>query len=153
MMELSESLFDIVDSVLSWEQAHKEYHIRRRLLDFISSGDRFSLELYRFFLKSSALVMAKRDNKIPEARVLFRIANDLLEAEDLSKWEDFLITHLCSSFANFAGFQKQWEEKRNAPSQPVVSSIVVVPGEEATKKSKWAILEEFLTEMILSGRR
>jgi len=153
MMELSESLFDIVDSVLSWEQAHKEYHIRRRLLDFISSGDRFSLELYRFFLKSSALVMAKRDNKIPEARVLFRIANDLLEAEDLSKWEDFLITHLCSSFANFAGFQKQWEEKRNAPSQPVVSSLVVVPGEEATKKSKWAILEEFLTEMISSGRR
>lgn len=152
MMEVSDSLLNIVDSVLSWDQAHKEYHLKRKFLDFICSGDRFSLELYSFFLKNYAVVMAKRDHRVYEAQKLLNIAQCLLESKSLNNWEDFFIVHLCRSFADFAEFNKYWDEKRRAQSQPVVSSLVVVPGEEGIRKSKWALLEEFLTTMISSAR-
>lgn len=146
MVKTSEALLTIVDSVLTWDQALKEYHAKRKLVEFFSSVGELDVKLYRFLLKSSAVMLAKQKDKNVEAQALFSIAQDI-GASSFNRWESFLVTHISRSFASFAKFKRQLEEQFSS-SGTVTSSLVVVPGEE-NKQSRWTLLEEFLTGMTL----
>lgn len=149
MHNILRRLLEIVDSVLVWDTAAKEYQVRRKVLEFLNSLDEFYKELYCLYLLALALIQGKGSQRRAEAAAILKIVSDI-KAGNADTWEDVTVLHFCQSILSFVRFIKARDELAKEMTGKR-SDLIVVPGGKAVEP-KWDYLDDFLTKMVTDRR-